>query len=114
MNRIYLSKLLSLINRKDKRSVRIWCAKNHLKIYGNPSEEFVYENEFELAYNMPLIQELKLKHGDSWIEYYEAYNKGELYKMLDLNTPNTIKEKTGYVPKGKISKKLFGGHAGHG
>lgn len=109
MNRIYLSKLSGLINRKDKRSSRKWCAKSHLQIYSNSSGEFVNENEFELAYNMPLIKELKLKHGDSWIEYYEAYNKGELYKMLDLNTTNTIKEKTGYVPKGNLSAKLFGG-----
>ena len=108
-NRMYLSNLSNLINRKDKRSIRTWCIKSHLPIYRNSSGEFVNENEFELAYNMPLIKELKLKHGDSWIEYYEAYNKDELYKILDLNTTNAIKEKTGYVPKGKLSAKLFGG-----
>jgi hypothetical protein len=106
INRIYLNKLSVQLNRTDKRSVRNWCLKNNLKIYKDSSGEFVIENELELAYNMPLIKDLKLKHSDRWIEYYEAYNKGELYKLLDLKT---TKEKTGYIPKGKLSSKLFGG-----
>jgi hypothetical protein len=109
MNRIYLSNLSGLINRQDKRSVRKWCANSHLQIYRNSSGEFVNENEFEVVYNLPFINKLKAEYGDSWIEYYEAYKKGELYKMLDFNVTNTIKEKIGYVPKGKLSTKLFGG-----
>ena len=109
MNRIYLSKLSGLINRQDKRSARKWCVKSHLQIYRNSSGEFVNESEFEVVYNLPVINQLKSEYGNSWIEYYEAYNNGELYKMLDLNETNAIKEKTGYVPKGKLSVKLFGG-----
>jgi hypothetical protein len=106
INRIYLNNLSCLLNRKDKRSIRTWCSKNHVNIYKDTSGEFVIQNEFELAYNMPLIKDLKKKHGDYWIDYYEAYNKGDLHKILDLNTK---KETAGYVPKGKLSIKLFGG-----
>lgn len=108
INRMYLSEISSFINRKDKRSIRDWCNKNHLHVYKDSSGEFVMKAEFELAYNMPLIKHLKQKHGDDWMQYYEAYNKGELYKILDLNT-NSNKTQTGYIPKGNLSKKLFGG-----
>lgn len=108
INRIYLDNLSCLINRKDKRSVRNWCLKNHLQIYKDTSGEFVNQVDFELAYNMPLIMNLKAKHGDYWLDYFEAYKKGELYKLLDLNTTLRV-EKIGYVPKGDLSSKLFGG-----
>lgn len=107
INRMYLSEISSFINRKDKRTIRDWCNKNHLHVYKDTSGEFVIRAEFELAYNMPLIKNLKQKYGNNWVDYYEAYNKGELYKILDLNA-NSNKTHTGYVPKGNLSKKLFG------
>lgn len=100
--------LASLIKRKDKRTIKKWCIKTHLPIYKNSSGEFVNEDEFELAYNLPLIKELKAKYGENWVEYYETYKDGGLYKIMNLNT-DIIKEKKGYVPKGKLSSKLFGG-----
>ena len=105
---MYLSDISSFINRKDKRTIRDWCSKNHLHVYKDSSGEFVMKGEFELIYNMPLIKNLKQKHGDNWIEYYEAYNKGELHKLLNLNA-NAGKTQTGYIPKGNLSKKLFRG-----
>lgn len=100
--------LASLINRKDKRTVKNWCIKSHLPIYSNSSGEYVNEDEFELVYNLPLIMKLKAKYGENWMEYYESYKSGDLYKIMNLNT-DLIKEKKGYVPKGKLSSKLFGG-----
>lgn len=105
-NRIYLKELSSLINRKDKRSVRTWCSKNHLQIYKDSSGEFVIKEEFGLAYNMPLIMNLKAKYGESWVEYYKLYENGELYKILEISKSSN---KRSYVPKGKLSTKLFGG-----
>ena len=108
INRMYLSDISFFINKKDKRTIRNWCDKIHLHVYKDSSGEFVMKAEFELTYNMPLIKHLKQKHGDDWMQYYEAYNKGELYKILDLNA-NASKAQTGYIPKGNLSKKLFGG-----
>ncbi|OYU83294.1 MAG: hypothetical protein CFE24_11935 [Flavobacterium sp. BFFFF2] len=103
---MYLSDISSFINRKDKRSIRNWCAKNHLQVYKDSSGEFVMKAEFELTYNMPLIKNLKQKHGDDWMIYYEAYNKGELHKILDMN-PKPINNQPRYIPKGKLSANLF-------
>lgn len=106
--RIYLKEMLTLINRKDIRSVKKWCKENQIKTYKDSSGEFAYKNDFGLAYDMPLIIELKLKHGNNWGDYYHAYKKNELHKMLD--SPYSITKKaTGYVPKGKLSSKLFDG-----
>ena len=106
-NRMYLCDISFFINKKDKRTIRDWCKKNYLHVYKDSSGEFVMKAEFELSYNMPLIKNLKQKHGNDWMDYYEAYNSGELYKILDLNA-NTSKTQTGYIPKGNISTKLFG------
>ncbi|WP_149206062.1 hypothetical protein [Flavobacterium johnsoniae] len=107
VDRMYLDKMSKLINKKDIRTAKKWCKKNHLKLYKDSSGEFAYQNDFDLAFDMPLINELKLKHGDNWEDYYHAYNKNELHKILD--SPQSAKvEKTGYVPKGKLSSKLFG------
>ena len=106
-SRIYLNDLSNLINRKDKRSIRKWCTKHRLQIFQDTSGEFVNENEFELTYNMPIIIKLKAKYGDNWQEYYQAYEKGTLYEMLDLD--NNKIEKKNYKPKGKLSLKIFGG-----
>jgi hypothetical protein len=105
--RMYLDRIAGLINRRDIRTAKKWCKQNHLKIHKDSSGEFVFKNDFDLAFDMPLIKDLKLKHGNEWEDYYCAYNKDDLYKMLDLN--KSAIEKTGYVPKGKLSKKLFGG-----
>lgn len=108
LNRKYLMDLASLIKRKDKRAIRNWCIKSHLPIYRNSSGEFLNEDEFELAYNLPLIMKLKAKYGKNWVEYYESYKNGKLYNILDLNTISS-KNNTGYIPKGNLSKKLFDG-----
>lgn len=105
---MYLNELSFLINRKDKRSVRSWCLKNHLLVYKDSSGEYVMKEEFELAYNMPLILNLKAKYGESWVDYYKLYEDGEVYKILDFPALKKV-AKMGYVPKGKLSKKLFGG-----
>jgi hypothetical protein len=107
INRIYLSEVAKLINKRDNRTAKKWCEKNHLEIYKDSSGDFVFQNDFDLAFDMPLIKDLKLKYGNDWQNYYHAYNKDELYKMLDLN--KVEKQKVGYVPRGKIALKLFGG-----
>lgn len=106
LNRIYLSNLSSLINRRDKRSIRKWCEKSQLKVYKDCSGEFVLETEFEFIYNKPLIDNLKKKYRENWLEYFNTYTKGELHLMLDTTekkiTPN-------YKPKGNISQKFCAG-----
>jgi hypothetical protein len=108
IDRIYLLEIARLINRKDARPARTWCGKNNVKVYKDSTGEFVYRSEFELANDMQLIINLKLVYGKDWLLYYEAHLKGELYKLLEFSSDKQ-KTGTGYTPKGKISKKIFGG-----
>lgn len=105
---MYLKEIPKLINRKDIRTARKWCKKNHLKIHKDSSGEFAFLNDFDLAFDKLLIDDLKFKYGDNWKDYYRAYSKDELYKILDSPQSKKV-EKTSYVPKGKLSSKLFGG-----
>lgn len=104
--RRYLSELCPLINKKDIRSVRKWCKKNHLHIYKDSSGDFVNENEFEIAYNLPIIVNLKKTYGDNWQEYYEIYQNKELHKVVHIKSPL---KKSSYKPKGTIASKFFEG-----
>ncbi|RAR72545.1 hypothetical protein [Flavobacterium aciduliphilum] len=108
IDRIYLDEMAGLINRKDNRPTKTWCQKNNVKVYKDTTGEFVYRSEFELANDMPLILDLKLVHGKDWEQYYEEHLKGTLYKLLDFKSDKPNKN-NGYIPKGEISKKLFGG-----
>lgn len=104
-SRIYISNLKSLLNRKDLRSIRNWCKKNHLHTYKDTSGEFVYQTEFELAYHSPLIKALSLKHPTDWKEYYKLYKSGNAYEIIQF-IGGTSPTKS-YMPKGKITTKLF-------
>ena len=108
VNRMYLTELVTLINRKDKRPVRTWCKKNNVTIFKDCSGEFVYRNDFELANDLPLILHLKSKYGNDWEEYYQAYLQNALYKIIDFKSDS--KKQTGYVPKGSISRKFLNGN----
>jgi len=107
-NRKYLSVLSPLINKKDLRSIRKWCVKNRLQIYKDSSGEFVNENEFEIAYNLPIVTRLKEEYGDCWQEYFKLYQTGKLYEVLSFKSSVSMKESR-YNPKGKLSSKIFEG-----
>lgn len=103
--RISIKKIGELIDRTDKRTIRKWCKKNHLIIFKDSSGEFVYKNDFDIAYDNPLILKLKEKYQSSWYDYYQAYNKDELLKMLDFGT-DAKNVKSDYVPKGKFAARI--------
>lgn len=106
VDRMYLNEILRLINKNDTRAVRNWCRKNNVIVYKDSSGEFVTKADFELAYDWPLIQTLKAKHGDRWRIIYEAYLKDNLADAMDFSSPT--QKNTNYVAKGNLSKKLFG------
>lgn len=103
--RLYLSNITALINRKDIRSVRKWCIENNLTIHRDGSGEFVYKTEFELAYDMPLINSLRIKHPEDWKKYYALYKSGKAYETISFN--ERVPHKKVYKPKGKIAAKIF-------
>jgi hypothetical protein len=105
--RIYLKKVAELINRKDERSVRRWCNKNNLVIYKDSSGHFVYQNDFDLAYDLPIILSLKTQYGDDWSEFYEKYTSNMLHKSIVFKkTSNTEK----YSPKSDAAQLIINKH----
>lgn len=106
-SRIYISQFKNLINRKDTRSARNWCSKNNVTIHKDCSGEFVYKTDFELAYDMPLIKDLKKRYRDNWKECYVLFKNGKAYEALEFNT-DSARSKS-YSPKGKLAKKLLDG-----
>lgn len=101
---MFLYQVAELINRKDVRPVRTWCKKNHVVIYKDSAGEYVIKNDFDIAYDMPLISNLKVKYGNEWQAMYLAYSKDELVKMLDF-VPCTKQDTSRYIAKGTIAKK---------
>lgn len=95
--------MTGLLNRKDIRSIRKWCNKHQVSIYKDTTGEFVYESEFELAYNLPLIIQLKSTHGDEWEQVYEAHQNKTLHTMLE----DTKASQSAYKPMGKVTSKLM-------
>jgi hypothetical protein len=106
IDRMYLNTMSKLINKKDKRAIRKWCKINNLEIFNDSSGDFVYKNDFDLAYDMPLINNLKKKYGETWHDYYEAYKNNELHKHLFFTNDS---KKKNYSPKGNISQKFCAG-----
>ena len=105
LNRIYLKEIGLRINRKSSETIKRWCYESNVFIHKDCSGEFVYVNDFELAYDMPLILRLKKIHGENWRKVYDAYLKNELPNLIAFKE-DVNKYKSGYKPKGNIGKRL--------
>jgi hypothetical protein len=106
LNRIYIKEIGPRINRRSPETIKRWCSESNVYIHKDCSGEFVYKNDFELAYAMPLILRLKNTHGDNWRKVYDAYLKNELPNLVAFKE-DVSKYKRGYQPKGNIGKKLI-------
>jgi hypothetical protein len=49
-----------------------WCINNGVHMFKLLNKNVVDEYEFRLAYEQPLIDRLKMKYKDKWVEYYKA------------------------------------------
>lgn len=107
VKRLYLTDIVKnkLINRSDIRSIRKWCRKNSINIVKDLSGEYVFEQDFDLAYNTPLITSLRQKYGTEWQSVYPYYINGELYKLVDIKN-NAVAKTTRYIPKGNVSSSI--------
>lgn len=101
LTRIYIKEVLKRINKKDKRSVITWCRKNNVEIDKDSSGEFVYEAEFNLAYNQPLIKRYKTKYGENWQQMYQLALEDKLHLADSDNERVSVSKR--YVAKSKES-----------
>jgi hypothetical protein len=109
VSRLYLTSIVrdNLLNRKDFRSIKKWCKINSVAVTKDLTGEYVIKEEFDLAYNLPVIQKLIAKYGDSWKTYYPFYLNNEVYKIVELDMKSDTE--TRYIPKGSIAKKYKNG-----
>ena len=107
LSRLYLSAIIknNMLNRRDIRSIKKWCKKYDVEIYKDLTGEFVFKPQFDLAYNLPLITNLKSQYGNDWKVYYSYYLNNELYQMVGLKKSVEAK-KDRYTPQGRISQKI--------
>ena len=103
---MYLPKVAALIERKDIRSARTWCKKYGVEIHKDSTGEFIFQNDFDMAYDLPLILVLKNKHGDNWEDVYNAYKNDELHKLIEHKKQNVISSKS-HKPKSEQSKDFL-------
>lgn len=94
INYLTLREVADKLKYKSVDSAARWCSnqKIDLILFGN--KRLVPEFAFTLAYEQPLINQLKLKHGDNWYAYYEAFKNQDIksYTELAKNTkPNDCK-----------------------
>ncbi len=106
-SRLFLTQIVRdrLLNRKDFRSIRKWCKKNHVPIYKDSCGEYVFKSEFDVVYNFPLIQRLMNQYSNDWENYYTYYLNNEAHKIIQLNKASDAVKTTRYIPKGSIAIK---------
>ena len=105
VKRLYLTDIVKhkLINRSDIRSVRRWCRTNRVDVIKDLSGEYVIEAEYNLAYNLPVLQKLKKQFADGWQTAYQHYLNDEIYMITELDKKPITK---GYKPMGSIAIKF--------
>jgi hypothetical protein len=86
MKTIPIENLLELLYYRDIKAVRTWCIDNDVLIIKHGKFEFVFETEFELAYEKPFVDKLKRKYGADWEDVYRLYKDGNIPALNMINS----------------------------
>jgi hypothetical protein len=86
MKTIPIENLLEPLCYIDLKAVRNWCADNDVLIIKHGKYEFVFETEFELAYEKPFVDKLKRKFGAEWEDVYRLYKDGNIPALNMINS----------------------------
>lgn len=78
-----ISDLQIILRYKDLRAVRAWCLKNKVAIIKQGKHEFVYEGEFNYAFDQPIIKRYKLQYGHDWERAYNLL-KEDMFMEIDM------------------------------
>lgn len=109
MRKIELYELTDFLGYTDLKSIRNWCARNDVLIVKQGKMEFVFEPDFKLAYELPLINKLKRKFGDNWEQVYRLFadnNIPALNELINSTTAPTPIYKKNNESKNKLMQKL--------
>jgi hypothetical protein len=109
METISIDELKEKLDYSDLRPIRNWCKNNDVLITKHGKREFVYESDFELAYDRPFTNKLKREHGEDWKSVYQLYkdrNVPALNMLHEIPSITFKAYKSANETVNKLQKKL--------
>lgn len=96
INYLTLREVADKLKFKSVDTAARWCSKQNVDILFLSNKRVVPEFAFTLAYEQPLINQLKLKYGDNWFDYYEVFKNQDMktYAELEKKTKPNIGKPT--------------------
>jgi hypothetical protein len=67
-----------------------WCQNNKIDTQILANKRVINEFDFNLAFEQPVIDQLKQKYGNRWPDYYEIYKNGDIKKYYELENNKNI------------------------
>lgn len=105
--RIYLKELKYELNYATIVSVKSWCRRHNVTIFGDGHNRFIFKYDLDKVYVSLQIRDLKLKYKENWQYAFDLAQRNELYKMDELIEPHSIHNIPRYKPQSKAAKKLM-------
>jgi len=90
MVRLYLHQIRKdrLLGTDSNRYVKNWLEKHKIVVFHDGNKAYVNMLDFEIAYEAPMITDLRIKHGKQWELYYKYHTTGNKYDLLALDEEN--------------------------
>lgn len=94
INYLTLREVADKLKYKSVDTAARWCSNQKIDLIFLGNKRAVPEFAFTLAYEQPLINQLKLKYGKNWFAYYEVFKSHDIKTYVELEkktTPNDCK-----------------------
>ncbi len=105
--RIYLKELKYELNYATIVSVKSWCKRHNVTIFGDGHNRFIFKYDLDKVYVSLQIRDLKIKYKENWQYAFDLAQRNELYKMDELIEPHSMHNIPRYKPQSKAAKKLM-------
>lgn len=86
MVRLYVNQIKKdrLLGTDSNRYVKEWLEKHNIVVLHDGNKAYVNMLDFEMAYETPMITELRMKYGKQWEVYYKYHTTGNKYDLRAL------------------------------
>jgi len=88
MVRLYLKQISDekWLKTDNQKTIKRWLTRMGLVIYheDNYKNPYVNKLDFELVYERKMVNDLKGKYGDIWMDYYPLYASGDKLGIMQL------------------------------
>jgi hypothetical protein len=69
-----------------------WCIDKNIEMMMLGNKRVVSEFDFRVSFEKPIIDMLKKKYDDNWVNYYEVYKSEDVIQYYELEKSNNIKD----------------------